>query len=100
MYNTFLISYDPSMTDPTPNRLVEFIRSNGYTFQYMIPFLGSAFVKSNASLTQMNSSYSPFLTPNHFVISQIFPIMTSGLLPPSQWSWINADTPPPLPELR
>ena len=100
MYNNFLISYDPLMTDPTPTRLVEFVRSNGYTYQYMVPFLGTVFVKSKASLAQMNASFSPFLNPNHFIITQIFAVMTSGLLPQTHWNWLNADTPPPLPDLR
>jgi hypothetical protein len=96
MYNTFLLSYDPLASDPTPARLIEFIRSNAYTYQYLTPFLGTVFVKSQASLVQMMGSYDPFISPNAFTLIEVSPILMSGLLPQAYWNWLNAAAPPPL----
>ena len=98
MHNTFVLSYDPLMTDPSPVRLLEFIRSNGFTYQYFVPFYGTVFIKSGATLAQLNGSYMPFFSPSSYVLTQIFPVMTSGMLPQAHWDWINAAVPPPLPE--
>lgn len=97
MYNTFLLSYDPLMVDPTPTRLVEFVRSNAYTYQYLAPFLGTVFIKSGAAGSDLVTSFNPFIRPSSFVLTQIFPWMTTGLLPQQYWDWINSAAPPPLP---
>jgi hypothetical protein len=98
MHNTFLLSYDPLMTDPAPIRLVEFVRSNAFTYQYFVPFLGSILIKSQASVEDIHASYSTFIRPSSFLLTQVFPVMITGMLSQAQWDWINADTPPPLPD--
>ena len=97
MYNTFLLSYDPLMQNPTPDKLLQFVRSNVTTYQYLTPFVGSIFIKSQASLELLISSYNPFISPHSFTLIQIYPTLSTGLLPPAFWDWINAQTPPPLP---
>lgn len=96
MYTTYLLNYDPLMTDPMPSRVLEFIRSNGYTYQYLVAYLGTVFIKSNATLDQMIQSYRPFLSPNPFTLTQVAPQLISGLLPQPYWSWLNSTSPPPL----
>ena len=96
MFNTYVLNYDPAMTDPTPPRLIEFVRSNSFTYQYLIPFAGTILIKSSASLIQLIDSYRPFFYPNHFILVQIETVAISGLLPANQWEWINASLPPPL----
>lgn len=97
MHNTFLLNYDPTMTDPSPTRLLEFVRSNGFTYQYLVPFDGLIAIKSTAFLFQMIESYRPFLEPNAFILTHVFPSNISGLLQPNYWDWLNANSPPPLP---
>lgn len=97
MHNTYILSYDPLMRDPTPARLIQFVRSNVFTYQYLTPFVGTLVIKSTAASTQLLESYNPFLSPSSFLLTQIFPTMTTGLLPPHYWNWINAATPPALP---
>ncbi|MDB5677619.1 MAG: hypothetical protein JWM94_621 [Sphingomonas bacterium] len=96
MYNTFILNYEPQMSDPSPIRLIEFVRSNFYTYQYMTPFFSVIIVKSTATLEQMIKSYNPFLSPNNFLLTQVAPSMVNGLLPTNYWQWINAEAPPPL----
>jgi hypothetical protein len=96
MYNTFVLNFDPLMVDPTPVRLLEFIRSNGYTYQYLTPFIGTIMIKSTANLGQMISSFQPFLRPNSFMLTHVSPTHMSGLLNPAYWEWVNAPAPPPL----
>ena len=97
MYNTFILSYDPQMSDPSPMRLAEFVRSNGYTYQYFIPFLGTILIKSSATVIQLIDSYSPFIRPFPFMLSQLYPALMTGMLAQAQWDWINATAPLPLP---
>ncbi|HEX8525430.1 hypothetical protein [Allosphingosinicella sp.] len=96
MYNTFILNYDPLMTDPTPVRLIEFIRSNGYTYQYFYPFAGTVVIKSLADLNQMTASYRPFFSPTKFLLTHVAPAHVGGLLEQERWDWINAASPPPL----
>jgi hypothetical protein len=84
------------MSDPTAQRVLEFVRSNSYTYQYLTPYLGSIYIKSSATLEQMIISYRPFLEPNAFTLTQIYPVNMSGLLMPEYWHWLNAASPPPL----
>lgn len=98
MYNTYLITYDPFMTDPSAVRFIEFIRTHALSYQLYAPFLGTAYLKSQSSLLDIVDSYKAFLTPNLWTICEIkVPAhQTGGALPTAFWTWLNSPAPPPI----
>jgi hypothetical protein len=95
----YLLNYDPFATDPTPQKLIEFVRSNTYTYQFLVPFAGSVFIKSEASLRELVASYTPFLRPTPFSLTVLAPELMSGLLPLDYWQWLNSQQPAPINDL-
>ena len=98
MFHTYIIAYDPLMGDPTPRRLIEFVKTHAHTYQYYIHHLGSIFIKSPAQLHEMVETYRDFLAPNIWTICEISqPEANSGGSAPMQfWNWFNAAFPPVL----
>ena len=99
MYKTYLLTYDPLMLDPSPQRLIEFVRGHAFTYQFYTLNLGSIFIKSTAALHEMMLAYTDFLSPNMWTIVQIHSPEASaaGSAPVQFWSWINSAVPPPIP---
>jgi len=95
MFN-YLLSYDPFSSDPTSEKLIEFVRSNTYTIQFLVPFAGTIFIKSHASLRELIPSYTPFLRPTRFTLTVLSPGLVSGLIPLDYWQWLNAEQPAPV----
>lgn len=96
LYNTFLMSFDPNITDPSPAKLLEFVKSNKYTYQYLVPYNGSIFIKTSAPMQQVIDSYLPVITPHFFVVVDVSSSAKNGWLPGGYWNWINAAFPPAL----
>jgi hypothetical protein len=96
MYNTYMLNFDPLMTDPTPNRLIEFVRSNATTYQFYMPFPGTLIIKSSNMIRELLTSYQAFIQPNIFMLHQLTPTQINGLLDQSKWDWLNSVFPPPL----
>jgi len=96
MYNTYIVSFSPFMTDPTPRRILEYVKSHSYTYQYLVPFAGTILIKSSSQLGEMIGSYSAFMSPNDFLLVQVNPLFVSGLLQPQYWEWLNSTNPPAL----
>jgi hypothetical protein len=96
MLNNYLLSYDFTMTDPTPQRLLEFVKSNSLTFQFLVPYPGAVFIKSSADLRSIVASYQPFLEPNFFTLTRVEPSLVNGLMTVDYWQWLNTPAPPPV----
>ena len=98
MYRTYLITYDPLMTDPSPQRFIEFVRTHAFTYQLYVLHLGSVYVKSTAGLYEMLLSYRDFLSPNMWTMVEVHaPASNSAGSAPTQfWNWLNAAIPPPI----
>ena len=99
MYNTYILSYSPFLSDPTPRRILEYVRSHAHTYQYLVPFAGSLVIKTQAPLGELVQSYRAFLSPNEFMLTQVNPSFVSGLLQTHYWDWLNAASPPALPNI-
>ena len=97
MLNNYLLSYDFTMVDPTPQRLLEFVRSNAFTYQFLVPYPGAVFIKSSFDLRSLVNSFHPFISPNMYTLTAVHPGLVSGLMPIDYWNWLNAEVPPPLP---
>ena len=99
MYKTYLLTYDPLMIDPTPQRLIEFVRTHAYTYQLYVLHLGSIYIKSTYSLWDMVVGYREFLSPNMWTIVEVQAptIQSAGSAPIQFWNWLNAAEPPPIP---
>ena len=100
MYNTFILNFSPFMTDPTPTRLVEYVRSHAMTYQYLVPFSGAIIIKSSSNLGEMVESYTAFLRPNYFLLSHVNPAYVNGFLQSRYWDWLNSPNPPALEDQR
>jgi hypothetical protein len=96
MYSTYALSYDPFMTDPAPLRLIEFVRAHSYTYQYFVPYVGTILIKSGYTFQEMVDGYRTFILPNEFILMQVSPQLTGGLLNQTSWDWLNSDNPPAL----
>ena len=98
MYKTYVISYDPLMADPTPQRFIEFVRSHAYTYQFYTLFLGTIFIKSAAEQHEIIKTYRDFLSPNLWTIAEIADPMRAigGSAPLQFWGWVNSPNPPPI----
>lgn len=98
MYNTYLITFNPLMIDPSPQRLLEFIRAHAYTYQYYVHHLGSVYVKSPVDLYKMINTYRDFLAPNVWTVVQVHnpQFSTGGSAPMAFWNWLNSASPPAL----
>ena len=98
MYKTYLITFDPISSDPTPVKLVEYIRAHAYTYQFYTLNIGSIFIKSQAEKNQIIDSYKDFMAPTIWTISQIDnpAVNIGGSAPMPFWHWVNSDNPPPL----
>ena len=94
MYRSFMLTYDPFGADPTPIRLLEFIKSNAYTYQYLHAFPGTFFIKSTARYPQMLNSYRGFLAGNFMILLEVSPLSVGGHLHNWQWQWLNDPNPP------
>ena len=96
MFNTFILSFSPFSTDPTPRRILEYAKSHAHTYQYLTPFAGTIVIKSSANLAQLIDSYTAFLSPNNFLLTHINPLYVTGLMQTPYWEWLNSSNPPAL----
>ncbi|WP_341713837.1 hypothetical protein [Erythrobacter sp.] len=94
MLRNFLLNYDPFSTDPTPQRLLEFVKSNALTYQYLHAFPGTFIIKSRAEYPQMLNSYRGFLAGNYMLLTEVSPMMVGGHMHDWQWQWLNNPNPP------
>ena len=96
--HTYVITYDPLMSDPQPTRLIEFVKSHALTYQYFVHHWGSIFLKSPAELTMIINTYKGFFAPNVWTVCEIQqPDLNSGGAASMQfWDWLNASVPPVL----
>lgn len=97
MFNTYLLSYDPFLTDPSSSRIVAFVRSNLLIYQFFVPSAGVIILKSQSNLQLLLSSFSEFFAPHPFILTKIEGQSTGGRLDQSYWNWLNSDFPPALP---
>ena len=96
MYNTFILSFSPYSNDPTPRRILEYVRSHAHTYQYLTPFAGTIVIKSHVFLSELVTSYTAFLSPNDFLLTHANPFFVSGLMQSRYWEWLNSTNPPAL----
>ena len=98
MFNTYIVSYDPLMIDPSPLRFIEYVRGHALTYQFYSAFAGTLYVKSPATLGNLINSYRNFLQPNAWTIALLRePTINSGGAANSEfWAWLNSPVPPPL----
>ncbi len=96
MYNTFILNFSPFLSDPSPQRILEYVRGHAFTYQYLVPFSGTIIVKSTAGLELIVKSYTPFFQPSDFLLTQANPSFINGLLQSGYWDWINSNSPPAL----
>ena len=96
MYNTFILNFSSFSADPSPPKVLEYVKSHALTYQYLVPFSGTIIIKSTANLSALIGSYTSFLRPNEFLLTHVDPTYVNGLLQNPYWQWINSASPPAL----
>jgi hypothetical protein len=86
----YVLTYDLGTTYAMHEQLTAFVKLNRHVNQWAQPFMGCYLLKSDIGLFVLNASFAEFFAQKTlFMIAEIDPNKTSGLLSPAIWTWLN-----------
>lgn len=95
----FVLSYNPFAASPTSGQVDNHARYNRLVSQFYQPFPGTCLLKSDASLGELNDSFSGLFEASLYMIMVINPELSNGRLPQEIWAWIGQGSIPVAPPI-
>jgi hypothetical protein len=93
--NSFILTYNVFNVHPTLGQIQNHLTVNKYVDEYYSPFAGTFLIKSGQDFKVLSGSLKGFFEASTYILSQIHPPHTEGVLAPEVWTWLNFGLLPP-----
>lgn len=91
--NVYILSYNPFSEKIQPSQLLHFIKEGRRIESWYSPFAGTYVLKSTDTIAGMSQMFKGVFETEFHTISQVFPTLMQGSLPPAIWQWIGSTLP-------
>lgn len=84
----FVFSFNPMDSSIHSNTIDGIVKNNRFVNEYHSPFPGTYFLKTNATLNEIVTSFSEMLGPRWFIVNPMDLSNVDGPLPKGVWTWL------------